>query len=313
MSLSINKEDPLNFLLYMSSQLILQLIWNGLVSGSLIALVALGLTLIYGIAGFIQFSHGELVAVGAYSFMVFHKVLGWPIIPAALLALLALLFLGLIMERIFFRPVRDKDSMIPLVIAVGLSMALQAVILMTFGPNILTMSDQTFKSIPLWGGQILATPNQILALLASILLMIMLSLFLKYTKQGKALRAVASNRDLAQSFGISVDHAMLWIFGIGSLLGGAAGIFLGFEQNLEPLMGVMIGVKAFSALILGAVGSVRGAILGAYLIGLTENLLVGLGYVPSGFTAAIPFVILIVMLLIKPEGLFGKRFTALRR
>lgn len=297
----------------MSSELVLQLIWNGLVTGSLIALVALGLTLIYGIAGFIQFAHGEFVAFGAYGFMVLHKFVGWDIIPSAVGALVLLISIGLLTERIFFRPVRDKDPMIPLVISIGLSIGFQAVILMIFGPNILTITDQAFKSIPLLGGKILATPSQIWALIFAIGLMIGLGVFLKCTKVGKSLRAVASNREIAQTFGLSVDKAMSWIFGVGVGLACLAGIFLGFEQNLEPLMGVMIGVKAFSALILGAVGSIRGAIIGAYLIGLLESLLVGLGVVSSGFTAAIPFIVLIGMLLIKPEGLFGKPFTALRR
>jgi len=137
--------------------------------------------------------------------------------------------------------------------------------------------------------------------------------FLHRTRVGKSLRAVSCNRELAPVFGISVDTAMRWIFGIGTGLAVLAGIFLGFEQNLEPLMGVMIGIKAFSAVILGTIGSVRGAILGAFVIGLSESLLVGLGVVPSGFTAAIPFVVLIGMLLLKPEGLFGIRFSTLHQ
>jgi branched-chain amino acid transport system permease protein len=140
-----------------------------------------------------------------------------------------------------------------------------------------------------------------------------LILFLKKTKIGKYLRAVASNRSVAQVFGMNTDHAMKWIFGIGAGLAAISGIFLGFEQNLEPLMGVTMSVKAFAAVILGSVASVRGAILGAFFIGLSESLLVGLGIIPSGFTAAIPFVILIGMLLIRPEGLFGHRFENLRR
>ncbi|HEY5714615.1 MAG TPA: branched-chain amino acid ABC transporter permease [Candidatus Gracilibacteria bacterium] len=297
----------------MSSQLIFQLIWNGLVSGSLIALVALGLTLVYGIAGFIQFAHGELVAWGAYSFMVLHKLMHWPILPSILGSIIILLAIGILTEKLFFRPVRDKNPMIPLVSSIGLSIGFQSIILMIFGPNILTITDKSYKSLPLLQGQILATPNQILALLCSVVLIISLGAFLKYTKVGKSLRAVASNRELAQSFGLSIDKAMSWIFGIGAVLACLAGIFLGFEQNLEPLMGVVIGVKAFSALILGGVGSIRGAIVGAYAIGLLESLLVGLSLIPSGFTAAIPFIILILMLLIKPEGLFGKRHVALRR
>jgi len=295
------------------SELVAQLIWNGLVTGALIALVALGLTLIYGIAGFVQFAHGEIVALGAYNFMVFHKLLGWGIIPSGVTAIFIIILIGLILEKFFFKPVREHDPMIPLVISIGLSIGLQALILIAFGPNILIISDQTFYSIPIFWEKILATPSQITAIIMSILLMIGLGIFLKKSKIGKYLRAVASNKDVAQVFGMNIDNAMKWIFGIGAGLAALSGIFLGFEQNLEPLMGVHISVKAFSAVILGAVGSVRGAIIGAFLIGLAESLLVGLGIIPSGFTAAIPFVILIGMLLLRPEGLFGNRFESLRR
>jgi branched-chain amino acid transport system permease protein len=291
----------------------LQLVWNGLITGSLIALVALGLTLIYGIAGFIQFAHGEIAAIGAYSFLWLHKLLDWPFIPAGIGAIVIGVGIGLVLEYVFFRPVRNKDSMVPLVISIGLSIGLQAILLILFGANIQTITDTSFSSYEWFGGNILATPNQVLSLIFSLGLMGALTLWLKKTKTGKMIRAVSSNQKLGQMFGLSPDVAMRWVFGIGSALAVLAGIFLAFEQNLEPTMGVQIGIKAFAALILGAVGSVRGAIVGAYIIGLMESLLVGFGIIASGFTAAIPFVILIAMLLIKPEGLFGKRFTALRK
>lgn len=293
--------------------LFLQLVWNGLITGSLIALVALGLTLIYGIAGFIQFAHGEMAAIGAYSFLWLHKILGWPFVPAGIGAMVIGIGIGLLLEYVFFRPVRNKDSMVPLVISIGLSIGLQATLLILFGANIQTITDASFSSYEWFGGKILATPNQVLSLIFSLGLMGTLTLWLRKTKQGKMIRAVSSNQELGQMFGLSPDVAMRWVFGIGTALAVLAGIFLGFEQNLEPTMGVQIGVKAFAALILGAVGSVRGAIVGAYIIGLMESLLVGFGIIASGFTAAIPFVVLIVMLLIKPAGLFGKRFTALRK
>jgi branched-chain amino acid transport system permease protein len=203
--------------------------------------------------------------------------------------------------------------MVPLVISIGLSIGLQSVILIIFGPNILTISDQVFKSQSWFDEKLITMPSQMWAMVVSVLLMIGLIFFLKKSKTGKMIRAVSSNRSIASTFGLSTDKAMIWVFGGGCAMAAMAGIFLGFEQNLEPMMGVMISVKAFSAVILGAVGSVRGAILGAFLIGLSESLLVGFGIIPSGFTAAIPFIILIVMLLIRPEGLFGKRFEALRR
>ena len=295
------------------SELVAQLLWNGLVSGALIALVALGLTLIYGIAGFIQFAHGEMVALGAYSFLVFHKVLDWEIFPSAFGAVWIVVGIGLVLEKLFFKPVRDHDPMTPLVMSIGLSIGIQALILIFFGAKILTISDHTFASSPLFWGKVLATSAQIYAIILSLILMSGLMLFLYKTKQGKAIRATASNRNLSKIFGINVDTSMKWIFGVGAGLAAIAGILLGFEQNLEPTMGVMMSLKAFSAVVLGAVGSVRGTIFGAFLIGLSESLLIGLGIIPSGFSAAIPFVVLIGMLLIRPQGLFGKRFELLRQ
>ncbi len=294
------------------NELIAQLLWNGLVAGSLLALVSLWLTLIYGVAGFVQFAHGELVALGAYSMLVFHKFLGLSFIPAGIAAIVLVIIVGLIFERFFFRPVRDKNPMIPLVISIGLSIGLQAILQMIFGPQIQTISSIRFESLSA-GGLFLATPSQIVAVGASILLTGALIFFLHKTRRGRSLRAVSDNRDLAKTFGMDPDVAMRWIFGLSAGLAAVAGIFLGFEQNLEPLMGVQISVTAFAAVILGALGSIRGAILGAFIIGFSQNLFVGLGVVPSGFSVAIPFVVLIVMLLFMPAGIFGKKFEFLRK
>lgn len=294
------------------NELIAQLLWNGLVTGALLALVSLGLTLIYGIAGFVQFSHGELVALGAYSMLVFHKFLGLPLIPAGIAAVAVVIVLGLLFERIFFRPVRNKNPMVPLVISIGISIGLQSLLQIVFGPQIQTISHLRFESWSV-GDLFLVTPSQVIAVCAAFICTLCLILFLHKTRRGRSLRAVSDNRNLAQIFGMDSDVAMRWIFGVSAGLAAVAGIFLGFEQNLELLMGVQISVTAFAAVILGSLGSIRGAILGAFVIGFSQNLLVGLGIVPSGFSSAIPFVVLIVMLLLRPEGLFGKKFEFLRR
>lgn len=294
------------------NELVAQLLWNGLVTGALLALVSLGLTLIYGVAGFVQFAHGELVALGAYSMLVFHKILGMSLLPAGITAVFLVVFFGLLFERVFFRPVRDKDPMIPLVISIGISIGLQSLLQIFFGPQIQTISHLRFESWSV-GDLFLITPSQVIAVCAAFVCTLCLILFLHKTRRGRSLRAVSDNRNLAQIFGMDSDVAMRWIFGVSSGLAAVAGIFLGFEQNLEPLMGVQISVTAFAAVILGSLGSIRGAILGAFVIGFSQNLLVGLGIVPSGFSSAIPFVVLIVMLLLRPEGLFGKKFEFLRR
>jgi len=299
--------------LFLIMEFFTQLLWNGLVNGALIALVALGLTLIYGIAGFIHFAHGEMVALGAYGFMVLYKIWGWPLIPAVAGTLFLTLILGLILEYIFFRPIRNRDPMTPLVVSIGLGMGLQALLLLFFGSQILSISNETFKSLKFFNDSVFVTPNQILALISALSLMVLLNVFLKKSYVGKMIRAVSSNKSIAELFGLSSDVAMRWVFGIGSLLAALSGIFVGFEQNLEPTMGLLLGIKAFSALILGAVGSVRGAILGSFVIALSESFLVGYNIIPSGYSLAIPFVILILTLLIKPEGLFGKKFVMLRQ
>jgi branched-subunit amino acid ABC-type transport system permease component len=294
------------------NELVAQLLWNGLVTGALLALVSLGLTLIYGIAGFVQFAHGELVALGAYLMLVFHKILGLSLVPAGFLAIGGVVLMGLVLERFFFRPVRDKDPMIPLVISIGLSIGLQSLLQIFFGPQIQTISQLRFESWSI-GNLFLVTPSQVIAVCAAFICTLCLILFLHKTRRGRSLRAVSDNRNLAQIFGMDSDVAMRWIFGVSAGLAAVAGIFLGFEQNLEPLMGVQISVTAFAAVILGSLGSIRGAILGAFVIGFAQNLLVGLSVVPSGFSVAIPFVVLIGMLLLRPEGLFGKRFEFLRK
>ena len=293
------------------NELIAQLLWNGLVAGALLALVSLGLTLIYGVAGFVQFAHGELVALGAYMMLVFHKFLGINIFPAAIMSIVVVIICGLALEKILFRPVRDKDPLVPLVISIGLSIALQSVLQMFFGPQIQTITAQHFSSISV-GGLFLATPSQIFAVISSIVLTVLLILFLSHTRRGRSLRAVSDNRNLAQIFGMSPDTAMSWIFGVSAGLAAVAGIFLGFEQNVEPMMGVQISVTAFAAVILGSLGSVRGAILGAFAITISQNLLVGLGVIPSGFSSAIPFLVLIIMLIFMPSGIFGKSFKLIR-
>ena len=290
-----------------------QLLWNGLVSGSLLALVALGLTLIYGIGGFLQFAHGEMVALGAYVFLTFHKFLGMDFWGAGILTVVVMVLIGGIMERVFFRPVRERDAFVPLVVAIGLSIAFQSLILMFFGAGVWMITDQTFESISLLGGKLLMTPNQILALMSTLLLVGGLHIFLLFSRTGKSIRAVSCNRALSEVFGMNVDRAMMWIFVIGTVLAGMSGVFVGFEQNLTPLMGVHMAIRAFAAVVLGGVGSVRGAIVGAFLIGLAENFLVGFGVIPSGFTTSIAFVILIGMLLVWPQGLFGRREEILRR
>lgn len=294
------------------NELIAQLLWNGLVTGALLALVSLGLTLIYGVAGFVQFAHGELVALGAYAMLLFHKFLGMPLFPAGIAAIFLVVLCGLLFERIFFRPVRNKDPMIPLVISIGLSIGLQSLLQIFFGPQIQTISHLRFESWSV-GDLFLVTPSQVFAVCAAFIFTLCLILFLHKTRRGRSLRAVSDNRNLAQIFGMDSDVAMRWIFGVSAGLAAVAGIFLGFEQNLEPLMGVQISVTAFAAVILGSLGSIRGAILGAFVIGFSQNLLVGLSIVPSGFSVAIPFVVLILMLLLRPEGLFGKRFEFLRK
>ncbi len=281
-----------------------QLIMNGVIAGGIYALLAIGFTLIYGILKIIHFAHGEVFMIGAYIGWLFYSVFGVNIVVSFILAMLVCGIVGIIIEKLFYKPLRKKAPINSLIVALSLSMFLQAIIMLIFGAQL-----KSFKMgsadyiIKVFGASI--TPLQAAVILISILLMAILILFIKYTKTGKAVRASTDNLEVASVVGINTANVISIVFFIGSMLAGAAGVLYGIEHSLTATMGVVIIIKAFAASIVGGVGKIHGALAGGFIIGIVEN--VGIWFIPSGYKDAIAFVILILMLIFYPNGLFGEK------
>ncbi len=277
---------------------------NGLTTGSVYALIALGYTMIYGILGLINFAQGEIYMCGAFV-AVLLLAAGLNFFLAFGLGMGAAALLGVALERVAFRPLRGAHPLVPLISAIGASIFLQSLALLLFGPNDRPFPVQfTFRSIEVGGLPISTMQGAIV--LAALVLMAALVAFVRYTTYGKAIVACALDRDTARLMGINVDRMVSLTFLIGSALSGAAGIMMAIYYNATyPRMGLLPGLKAFSAAILGGVGNIPGAILGGLLLGVAESL--GAAYLSSGFKDAIAFAILILVLLLRPQGILKGR------
>ena len=290
---------------------------NGIAWGSIYALIALGYTMVYGILRLINFAHGDVYMVGAFAAYFLARALGVGTVTSAspIMAALVLLgsmvicaALGMVIELLAYRPVRRSSRITALITAIGVSLFLENAGILLFG------ADPKFfpqviapRTITLPGG-VLVTNHQITVVLVSVALMVGLTLFIQKTRTGKAMRAVSFNRDAASLMGIPVDRIITYTFALGSALAAAAGFLVGLTNpKIEPLMGIMPGIKAFVAAVLGGIGSIPGAMIGGLLMGISEYMVVG--YLSSTYRDAIAFVILIVVLLIKPAGILGRNVT----
>ena len=281
-----------------------QLAVNGIIAGSEYALLAIGLTLIYGILRLIHFAHGEVAMVGAYSAFVASVVFGLPLIAGFFVAIAAGIFLGIAINRIAFRPVRKQHILIGLITAIAVSILLQNAIALLFGNDIKTYDlGAVEKGIEVFG--FIITKTQIVIVFTAVALMLLTWAFIKKTKIGQQVRAVADNRELAESMGIDSEKIIACTFAFGSALAAAGGVLIAAETNLAPMMGLMPNIKAFAAIIVGGIGSIPGAIFGSYFIGLAEN--IGIWFLPSGYKDAIAFFILVIFLLLRPFGILGKK------
>ena len=290
---------------------------NGLTQGGLYALVALGYSMVYGVLKLLNFAHGDLYMVGAF---VGYFVLQWFGGPTALavpvpIVILAMFLiagggvgaLGVAIERFAYRPLRDAPRIAPLITALGVSFLLENTMLLLFGASYRNYNTSAF--IPYSTGIHIGGVNiwivQILVVVLSLVLMFGLQLLVIRTRLGKQMRAVATDREAAEMLGINVDYTISATFFLGSALAGIAGVMAGLAfNNIYTLMGFVLGLKAFTAAVVGGIGSIPGAMLGGFLIGLAESFITG--YISSTYTNLIVFGILIVFMIVRPRGLLGK-------
>jgi branched-chain amino acid transport system permease protein len=288
----------------------LQQLVNGLSLGSIYALIALGYTMVYGVLRLINFAHGDVYMVGAYvGYYLSRRLRGdEPSIVSALLVMLGSMvacgILGIIIERFAYRPVRREARLTLLITAIGVSLLIENLAQLVFGPDPKFFPSLAPRADFLVGG-VRLTSEQITVILVSFLLMILLRLFILKTRTGKAMRAVSFNLDASKLMGISTDRIIAITFALGSALAAAAGVLIGMQiPKIDPLMGIMYGLKAFVAAVLGGIGNVAGAVLGGLLIGVSEVMVVG--YLSSTYRDAIAFGILILVLILRPQGLLGR-------
>lgn len=294
-------------------QELFQQLANGIAWGSIYALIALGYTMVYGILRLINFAHGDIYMVGAFAAYYLARLLhaGGPE-PSPLLAAVVLLGsmaicagLGVAIEFFAYRPVRKSSRLTALITAIGVSLLLENLGIRLFGADPKFFPQLVAPKTVVLADGVIVTNHQITVVVISIVLMVALTLFVQRTKTGKAMRAVSFNRDAASLMGIPVNRIITITFAIGSALAAAAGVLVGLTNpKIEPLMGIMPGVKAFVAAVLGGIGSIPGAVIGGLVMGVSEYLVVG--YISSTYRDAIAFVILILVLLVKPAGLLGR-------
>lgn len=284
-------------------QLIQQLI-NGISLGSIYALIALGYTMVYGIIRLINFAHGDIYMLGAYIGFFCTTFLGMSFFPALIIAMAGAALTGVFIERAAYRPLRHAPKIAVLITAIGVSLLLEY-----GGMYLVSPQPRTFPAVfpskiyDISG--IVINSQQIVILAISLALMVILTYVVHRTKIGKAMRAVSFDTDAAKLMGIDVDRVISFTFAIGSGLAAAAGVLVGIYYNsIDPLMGIMPGLKAFVAAVLGGIGIIPGAMLGGILMGVIEALVSG--FISSTFRDAAAFGILIVILLFKPSGLLGK-------
>lgn len=288
-----------------------QILVNGLIAGSLFALVALGLNLIYGNMKFMNFAHGEMAMLGGYFYYFGFIFLGWAPFPSILLSILLCAGLGWLFNRLIFSPMKNESQWTLLILSVGVSILIKSVVLLFTGGKTLNYSTGIYEShvYHFFHGSVTITQNQIFILLATGTILLLLHLLLHYSKWGKAIRAVSDNRPLASVLGIPVNRTIDSIFILSSAIAGFAGILIAYEQSLSPTMGQMLSVYAFAAVIMGGLGSVWGAVLGGFSIGIFADLFVGLDFgsfsIPTSYKSAVAFSIMILFLLFRPRGLLG--------
>ena len=280
---------------------------NGISLGSVYALIALGYTMVYGIAKMLNFAHGDVIMIGAYVAFTAISGMGMPPVVGVLLSVVACTVLGVLIERIAYKPLRKASKLAVLITAIGVSYFLQNVALLIYGANTKSFTSVvTIPALKLMDGKLVISDETIVTVVACLIIMAGLMTFMKYSKSGRAMLAVSEDSGAAQLMGVNVNATIALTFAIGSALAAIAGVLMcSSYPALTPYTGSMPGIKAFVAAVFGGIGSIPGAFIGGILLGVIEIL--SKAYISSQLADAIVFAVLIIVLLVKPTGLLGKQ------
>lgn len=286
-------------------EIIVKQLLNGITLGSIYSLIALGYTMVYGIVKLINFAHGDIYMVGAFVGLVVATMIGKNFILVIAVSMVVTAFLGILVEKTAYKPVRNSSRISALISAIGASIFISNLVVLINGPQ-REAYPEIFPKIEFAFGGITVSFLQIFIILVSIALMYGLYYIVHNTKMGVAMRAVSQNLNTAKLMGINPNNVISFTFAIGSALAAAAGVLVGtYYRAVDPLMGLLFGLKAFVAAVLGGIGSIPGAMVGGLVLGLAE--VMGVAFISPSFRDAIAFGILIFILIVKPSGLFGKR------
>ena len=282
----------------------LQQLVNGLSLGSIYALIALGYTMVYGIIKLINFAHGDIYMLGAYCAFLITTYCGLGFIPALLISMIFCGVVGVLIERIAYKPLRHATRITALITAIGVSYVLEYATQYIMGSEVRTY-PKLLTSASFHLGPVTITMQQVYIFVITVILMVVLQFIVQKTKMGRAMRAVSVDEDAARLMGIDVDKTISFTFLLGSALAGVAGVLVGIYYNsINPLKGMTPGLKAFIAAVFGGIGSIPGAMIGGLFIGIAETMVTAYG--SSLYKDAIVYIILILILILKPAGLLGK-------
>lgn len=282
---------------------LVQQIFNGLAIGAVYTLIGIGLTIVFGILGIAHFAHGVVAMSGGYVAFILIEKFGIPFFAAVFLSMLAGAVFGIVIERLAYRPVQNAPPINAFIIALGLTMMLDGLNLLAFGPDQIVVRTPYTHVYNFLG--IVITELRIVVLSCTAVLLVLMWLFVSRTKTGRAIRAVAQNRGAATLMGVNANAVAYVVFGLSSALGVAGGALVGAMLALAPGLGESLVIKGFAVLILGGLGSIPGAILGGLILGVSESL--AAGYISSSYKDVIAFAVMIIVLLFRPEGLMGKK------
>lgn len=285
---------------------VFQQLINGISLGGIYALMALGYTMVYGIINLINFAHGDIYMVGAYVGFALTTFFNLGFLPSLLISMAITSLLGIIIEKVAYKPLRKSTRIAALITAISVSLFLQYTMMYFVGPQTRTFPEVLEnKSLRFLNGNVILDMKNIYILVITIILMVALQFIVKKTKMGKAMRATSFDSEAAELMGINVNKVISFTFAMGSALAGAAGVLVGTYYNtINPLMGSLPGLKAFVAAVLGGIGIIPGAVLGGFSLGMIETIVSANGGLV--FKDAVAFLILVLVLLVKPNGLLGK-------